>query len=91
MEENYPPGTRIERADPSTNTLLSGTVMDIPFPATSPDRPPSKLSHTVLFDNGTTTSIPLQDMALLIPSPLVDPLPNGDSSSSQDFLLPPFL
>jgi hypothetical protein len=91
MEEKYPPGTRIERVDPAINTLLSGTVMDIPFPATSFDSPPSELSYTILFDNGTTASIPLQDMALLIPPPPVDPLRNGDSSSSQDSLLLPFL
>jgi hypothetical protein len=65
--------------------------MDIPFPATSPDSPPSELSYTVLFDNGTTTFIPLQDMASLIPLPPVDPLPIGDSLSSQDSLLLPFL
>ncbi len=65
--------------------------MDIPFPATSPDSPPSKLSYTILFNNGTTASIPLQDMASLIPPPPVDPLPNGDLSSSQDSPLLPFL
>jgi hypothetical protein len=91
MKEKYPPGTWIEWVDPSTNTLLSGSVMDIPFPATSPNSPPSKLSYTILFDNGTTVSIPVQDMALLIPPPPVDLLPNGDSSSSQDSLLLPFL
>jgi hypothetical protein len=91
MEEKYPPGTRIERVNPSTNMLLSGTIMDISFPATSPDSPPSKFSYTVLFNNGTTMSIPLQDMALLIPPPPVDPLHNGDSSSSQDSLLLHFL
>jgi hypothetical protein len=91
MEEKYPPATRIERVDPSTNTLLSGTVMDIPVPAMSPNSPPSKLSYTILFNNGTTAPIPLQDMASLIPPPPVDPLLNGDLSSSQDSLLPPFL
>ncbi len=91
MEEKNPPGTWIEWVNSSTNTLLSGTVMDIPFPATSPDSPSSKLSYTVFFDNGTTASIPLQDMASLIPPPLVDPSPNGDSSSSQDSLLLSFL
>jgi hypothetical protein len=78
MEEKYPPGTQIEWVNPSTSTLLSGTVMDIPFPASSSNSPPSKLSFTVLFDSSTTTSIPLQDIALLIPPPPVDPLPNGD-------------
>jgi hypothetical protein len=87
----HPPGTRMERVDPSTNTLLSGTVMDIPFPATSPNSPPSKLSYTVLFDNGTTASIPLRDMASLIPPPPVNSSLNGDLSPSQDSLLPPFL
>jgi hypothetical protein len=91
MEEKYPPGTRIEQVDPSFNMLLSGTVMDIPFPATSADSPSGNLSYTVLFDYGTTASIPLQDMASLIPPPPVGPSSGSDSSSSQDSLLPPFL
>jgi hypothetical protein len=32
FEEKYPLGTRVERIDPTTNMLLAGTVMDIPFP-----------------------------------------------------------
>jgi hypothetical protein len=46
MEEKYPPGTRVERMDPSTNMLLASTVMDIPLPIDDlastgppPDRP----------------------------------------------------
>jgi hypothetical protein len=66
--------------------------MDIPFPSTSPS--PNSLSTdlnlTILFDNGSTSSILLQDMASLIPPPPVGPL-LGDSSLSQDCLLPPFL
>jgi hypothetical protein len=90
MEEKYPRGTQIEQTDPSTNMLLSGMVMDIPFPRTSADRPLCNLSYMVLFDNGSTTSIPLQDIALLIPPPPVNPSSVGDSLSSQDSLLPPF-
>jgi hypothetical protein len=59
MEEKYPLGTRIEQIDPSTNMFLSGMVMDIPFPGTSADSPPCDLSYTVLFNNGSTVSIPL--------------------------------
>jgi hypothetical protein len=62
--------------------------MAIPSPGTSADSPPCNLSYTVLLNNGSTTSIPLQDMALLITSPPVDPSSVGDSSSSQDSLLP---
>jgi hypothetical protein len=91
MEEKYPPGTRIERVDPSSNMLLSGTVMDIPFPPMSTDSAPLDLSYTVLFNNGTTASIPLRDMASLIPPPPVNPSSSGDILSSQDSLLPPFL
>jgi hypothetical protein len=91
MEKKYPPRTQIEQVILSTNTLLSGTIMDISFPATSPDSLPSKLSYTILFDNCTTASIPLQDMALLIPPPPVNPLLNGDSLSCQDSLLMQFL
>jgi hypothetical protein len=65
IEEKYPPGTRVEQLDPSTNILLSSTVMDIPFPATSlsPDSLSMDLNYTILFNNGTTSSIPLQEMA----------------------------
>jgi hypothetical protein len=86
MEEKYPPGTRIEQIDPSTNMLLSGMVMDIPFLGMSADSPPHDLSYEVLFDNSSTASIPLQDMALLIPPPPVNPSSVGDSLSSQDSL-----
>jgi hypothetical protein len=71
--------------------LLKGMVMDIPFPGTSVDSSPSNLSYTVLFNNGFTASIPLQDMASLIPPPPVNPSSVGDSLSSQDSLLPPLL
>ena len=54
--------------------------------------PTGPAMHQVLFDNGTSASIPLADMASLIPSPPV----SGDviSTSSTDdnsSLLPPFL
>jgi hypothetical protein len=85
MEEKYPPGTQIESLDPSTNMLLVGTVIDITFPDDlSLDNAPS---YTILFDNGTSTSIPLSEMADIIPKPLVDIAP----SDSQDSLLPLFL
>jgi hypothetical protein len=61
------------------------------FPGTSADSPPCDLSYTVLFNNGSTVSIPLQDMASLIPPPSVSPSSVGNSLSSQDSLLLPFL
>jgi hypothetical protein len=66
--------------------------MDIPFPATSlsPESLSMDLKYTILFNHGTTSSIPLQGKVSLIPPPPVGPL-LGDSSSSQDSLLPPFL
>jgi hypothetical protein len=69
--------------------LLSGTVMDIPFlmEVSGNDIYDSLHPYTVLFDNGTTTSIPLSKMLALIPKPPVD----IDGSNSQDSLLPPFL
>ncbi len=84
------PGTRVERLDPATGTLVSGTVMDIPFPVDVSDtsdmacgNPP----YTILFDNGTSASIPLSEMASIIPPPPVVPsTPDGT-----DHLLPPFL
>jgi hypothetical protein len=52
MDEKYPPGTRVKQLDPSMNIILSGTVMDIPFLATSlsPDSLCMDLNYTVLFD-----------------------------------------
>jgi hypothetical protein len=89
-EEKYPPGTRVERMDPATNMLLSGTVMDIPFSvnvsnASSTDA--RNCPYMILFNNITTASIPLSEMASLIPPPCVSPsIPSGT-----DALLPPFL
>jgi hypothetical protein len=85
FEEKYSPGTRIERIDPSTNKLLVGTVMDIPFPV-SPSEANSLQSYIILFDNGTT-SVPLNEMAGLIPPPPVE-VCNLDSHNSP---LPSFL
>ena len=88
MEELHPPGTRIERLDPSTNMLLAGTVMDIPLHS-SPD---GSTMYQVLFDNGTSASIPLGDMASLIPSPpVLGDAPSTSSSDNDSSLLPPFL
>ncbi len=52
-------GTCVKQLDSSTNILLLGTVMDIPFPATSlfPNSFFTDLHYTILFDIGTTSSI----------------------------------
>jgi hypothetical protein len=86
FEEKYPPGTYVERFDPSTNMLLSGTVMDIPFPSAVSGEE-SDFCCNILFDNGSTASIPLSEMRSIIPSPPV----NVAVTDSQDSLLPPFL
>jgi hypothetical protein len=76
--EPYPPGTRVAKTDPDTNITLSGTVMDIPIDlATFPQ-------YLILFDNGTTLSIPASKMDSLIPKPNVN-------MSERSHLLPPFL
>ena len=87
MEEPYPPGTRVERIDPTSTLLLAGTVMDIPLLADAMRTP----SYLVLFDNGTSASIPLSEMPLMIPAP---PVPMSDTTASppeHSPLLPPFL
>ncbi len=86
FEEKYPPGTQVKWIDPSTNRLLAGTVMDIHFPV-SPSEANSQQPYLILFDNGTTASVPLNEMAALISLPLVD----VGASNSMDSLLPPFL
>jgi hypothetical protein len=88
VEEPYPPGTRVERMDPTTNMLLAGTVMDIPMLLDSS----GSSSYQILFDNGTSASIPLSDMASSIPAaplPVLDPTDSSPNGSST--LLPPFL
>jgi hypothetical protein len=86
VEEPYPPGNRVERVNPTSNRLLADTVMDIPFP-TSPSDPSLAASYTVLFDDGTSASIPLLDMAAIISKPPVNITATDPASS----LLPPFL
>jgi hypothetical protein len=89
FEEKYPPGTWVEDINPSTKMLLAGTVMDIPFSVDVSDGSDAVMDcpYTVLFDNGTLASIPLSEMADIIPKPLVD----VHTTDSQDSLLPPFL
>ena len=63
--------------------------MDIPFPLSSSlsSEDSTDLPYTILFDDGTTASVPLSKMADLIPPPpLVSTSHNGVSA-----LLPPFL
>jgi hypothetical protein len=75
FEEECPPGTWVERINPITNILLFGTLMDIPFPldvsALSEDS--TDLPYTILFDYGSMASIPLSQMAKLVPPPPTTP------------------
>jgi hypothetical protein len=86
FEEKYPPGTQVERIDPSTNILLAAKVMGISFPL-DPSGNDSVPLYTILFDNRMTASIPLSNMASIIPLPPA----NVADSDSHDSLLPPFL
>jgi hypothetical protein len=79
---------RVERIDPSTNMLLADMVMDIPLHSD----PNDSAMYLILFNNGTSASISLADMASLILRPPV--LGDGPSTPSYDddsSLLPPFL
>jgi hypothetical protein len=89
FEEKYPPGTRVERVNPTTNMLLSGIVMDIPCPikALASSEDSTDLPYTILFNNGTSALIPLSQMAGLIPPPPVTP----STVAGTDTLLLPFL
>jgi hypothetical protein len=79
ISEPYPPGTRVEEPSSSNNMIQrSGTVMDIPLdPTISPQ-------YLILFDDGSTKSVPACDMPTLIPKP-------HTNSSDLSHLLPPFL
>ena len=89
FKEKYPPGTHVERMDPVSNMLCSGTVMYIPFPLSSSlsSEDSTDLPYTILFDYGMTATVPLSKMADLIPPP---PL-ISTSTNSESALLPPFL
>ena len=86
FEEKYPPGTRVEWLDPVSNMLLSGTVMDIPFHQ-DVSYPDDDFSYTIIFNNGTSASVPLCEMSNLIPPPPIASM-TADNAAS---LLPPFL
>jgi hypothetical protein len=86
FEEKYPLGMQVKHINPSTTMLLAGTVMDIPFPL-DPSGNGSVPLYTILFDNGTMASIPLSNMASIIPLPPV----NVANSGSNNSLLPLFL
>ncbi len=77
FEEKYPPGMRVECINPKTNMLLAGMVVDIPFPL-NPSGDASIPNCTILFDNGSTASIPLEQMAGII---LLPPINVDDSDS----------
>ncbi len=59
FKEKYLPGTQVERINPSTNMLVLGTVMNIPFPIniSGSSKVSTDLPCTILFDNGNTASI----------------------------------
>ncbi len=86
MEEKYPPGTRVERLDPSKKNLLAGIVMDISLSGVISESSKAPL-YAILFDNGTTASVLLSKTASIIPSP---PVRDGVDDDSQP-LPPPFL
>jgi hypothetical protein len=85
MEEKYPLGTRVKRINPTTNMLLAGTVMDIPLHSD----PDGLGMYLILFDNKTSASIPLVDMASLISRPPISEEGLSIPSSDNDFLLLP--
>jgi hypothetical protein len=80
ISEPYPPGTRIEEPSSSNNSICSSTIMDIPL---DPTRSPQYL---ILFDNGSTKSVPARDMSSIIPKPHT----NASNSDCHTFFLRSF-
>jgi hypothetical protein len=78
ISKPFPPGTQVANVHPATGKTRSGMVIDIPF---NPNFSPHYL---VLFNDGTSSSIPAASMPALIPKPVVDIL-------DTPHLLPPFL
>jgi hypothetical protein len=78
ISEPYPPGTRVEDVDPVSSFTRTGTVMDIPFDSSS-------LPHyLIMFDDGTTWSVPASSMPALIPKPFG--VESSSSTLSQGWL-----
>ncbi len=65
---------------------MSGTVKEIPIYQDAQESL-GESSYTILFDNGTTSSVPLSDMAGMIHSPPV----REETPAASNNLLPPFL
>jgi hypothetical protein len=78
ISKPYPPGTQALDTT-STGRSTAGTVMNIPFDPTNTPH------YLIMFDDGTTRSVPAKDMPSLIPKP------TSVSSDDVTHLLPPFL
>ncbi len=78
ISEPYPPGTQVLNVNPTSGLTHAGTIMDIPFDATTSPH------YLILLENGTTRSIYAADMESLIPKPTVD-------TTNTSHLFPPFL
>ena len=78
ISKPYPPGTRVLDINPSSERSLASIVMDIPLD------PNSSPQYLIIFDDGTTQSVPATDMPCLIPKPTT-------VSPDSTHLLPPFL
>jgi hypothetical protein len=67
ISEPSPPGTRVAEVNKVTGHTRLATVMDIPLdPELSPH-------YMILFDDGTSLSVPVASMPDLIPKPIVNP------------------
>jgi hypothetical protein len=74
--------------DLTTNMLLAGTVMDIPILTDTA----GAQSYQILFDNGTSASVPFSEMASSIPTAPISVSDTSDISPvGSSTLLPPFL
>ena len=80
QDEEYQPGTRVERAHPRTRVPQKGTVMDIPMPASEQGE---TTQYLVQFDDGTTAEVPVADIPSLVPTP---PAPPRAASLASAFL-----
>jgi hypothetical protein len=78
ISKPYPPGMQVLDVNPTSGLTRAGTVVDIPFDATTSPH------HLILLNDGTTCSISAADMESLIPTPTVN-------TTNKSHLLPPFL
>ena len=85
QSEEYPPGTRVERAHPRTRIPQRGTVMDIPMPS---DEQGGVQKYIIQYDDGTSSEVDLSDMPSIAQLPPASPVEDDSKRGLPPWLFP---